>query len=221
MDMNHQSTLPLFPLPMLILPGETTALHLFEPRYLEMLKGCLAKPNPTGDFVIAYQEGGRSPEQGCAVVVRKVVRENDDGTRDILVEGKRTVRLLARFQVHAYDSVRAEDMFPHGEDWDEELATRVYALHRQLIVACTGDEPPDAFYQRREQLSFAVAACSGFTVEEKQRLLAFSTENERLDYVRGHLETVLPFLQRAIPMWKEIVSAHTLAQIIRTEGGGY
>lgn len=202
---------------MLVLPGEVAALHIFEPRYRDMLETCLSNPNPTGDFVIGHQDGEGGAERGCAVVIRKVVRENDDGTRDILVEGKRPVRLVARFQFHPYDSVRAEDILSSGEDWDEELATRVYALHRQLIVACTGDEPPDAFYQRREHLSFAVAACSGFTVEEKQRLLSFSSENERLAYVRGHLETVLPFLQRAVPMWKEIVSSHTLALISRDE----
>lgn len=198
---------------MAVLPGEVTALHIFESRYRDMLEACLDQPGTNGDFVMLFSEDDKSDEVGCAVEISKVLHEHEDGRYDILVAGRERVRVLTRFQLHSYDSVKVEVCDDEEADWDETLATEVYALHRQLLVACTGDEPADAFYQERRNLSFPVAACSGFSTEEKRRLLSFDHENERLAYVKGHLERMLPFMQRAVPLWKNILGTYSLTQM--------
>ena len=212
MGMNSTQPFPLFPLPMAVLPGEVTALHIFEPRYRDMLEACLDQPGTNGDFVMLFSREDAADEVGCAVEISKVLHAHEDGRYDILVAGRERVRVLTRFQLHSYDSVKVE-LCDKEEDWDEGLATEVYALHRQLLVACTGDEPADAFYQERRHLSFPVAACSGFSTEEKRRLLSFDHENERLAYVKGHLERMLPFMQRAVPLWKNILGTYSLSQM--------
>lgn len=213
--MNMTHTLPIFPLPLVVLPGEVAALHIFESRYQEMLDDCLAQPRETGDFVIVYSEDGDIDPQGCAVSITKILHRHDDGRRDILVEGRRRAHIYERSQFHNYDSALVTFDPDEDVDWDETLATHVYALHRQILLICTGDEPADAFYQSRRNLSFPVAACSSFDTREKRHLLTLPDENARLAYVKGHLDKLLPFLQRAIPIWKDILSNYSLSQMNR------
>lgn len=209
--MLESNTLPLFPIPTVVLPGEVTALHLFEPRYLEMFADCEQDPNAEGDFVMVFSDGENTDEVGCAVVITRVLNRNPDGSVDVLVEGRRRVRVETRYQLHSYDSARVESLRDTDGDWDEDLATRVYALHRQVLVLSTGDEPSDRFYESRESLAYAVAACSGFEAQAKRELLALEKENQRLMVVRHHLETLLPLLQKMLPVWKDILSSYSLA----------
>jgi Lon protease-like protein len=204
-------TLPLFPIPTVVLPGEVTALHLFEPRYLDMFADCEAHPKPEGDFVMVFSDGEYTDELGCAVAITRVLNRNPDGTVDLLVTGRNRVRLDTRYQLHSYDSARVEVLRDDDGDWDEDLATRVYALHRQVLVLSTGDEPPDRFYESRESLAYAVAACSGFEAQAKRELLALEQENRRLIVVRHQLESVLALFQTALPVWKDILSSYSLA----------
>lgn len=211
--MIESKPLPLFPIPSVVLPGEVSALHFFEPRYLEMFADCEQDPKPEGDFVMVYSDGEYTDEVGCAVAITRVLNRNPDGTIDVLVEGRHRVRVETRYQLHSYDSARVEVLRDDSGDWDEELATRVYALHRQVLVLSTGDEPPDRFYESRESLAYAVAACSGFESRAKRELLNLEGENQRLMVVRHHLEQILPLLQRALPVWKEILSSYSLAAL--------
>lgn len=214
------ATLPLFPLPMVVLPGEVAAIHIFEPRYREMLEDCLARPGEQGDFVIVHSDGEDMDTFGCAVSIHKILQRHDDGCSDILVEGVRRVEIFERSQFHSYDSARICFDPPEDGNWDENTATSVYALHRQLLLVCTGDEPPDQFYQSRDCLSFPVAACSGLDLAEKRHLLTLPDENERLIYVKALLQKRLPFLQRAIPVWKDVLSSFTLSQMASKSESG-
>jgi Lon protease-like protein len=215
--MIESNTLPLFPIPVVVLPGEVTALHLFEPRYLEMFADCEKEPRPEGDFVMVYSDGERTDEVGCAVGITRVLNRNPDGSVDVLVEGRTRVRVATRYQLHSYDSARVEMLRDPAEDWDEALANHVYALHRQVLVLSTGDEPSDRFYESRESLAFAVAACSGFEAQAKRELLALERETQRLMVVRHHLETLLPVLRTALPVWKDILSSYSLAVLPRED----
>jgi ATP-dependent Lon protease len=211
--MDTTETLPLFPLPLVVLPGETLALHLYEPRYREMLASCLASPRDTGDFVIVYSDGEQTDPVATAVTITRVLDQQPDGRANILVHGLRRVTLQQRFQLHAYDSVGIEPYNDLGDDWDEELATQVYALHRQVIVLATGDEPPDRFYNRRESLAFTLAACSGLSQLQQRQFLLLRDENARLEKVATQLRHLLPLFQAAIPLWKNIIASYTLAQV--------
>lgn len=209
--MTESDTLPLFPIPMAILPGEVAALHLFEPRYLEMFSHCLEQPKAEGDFVMVYSDGEHTDDVGCAVSITRVLSRNPDQTVDLLVEGRRRVLVDVRFQLHSYDSARVAPLSDASGDWDEDLATRVYALHRQVLVLSTGDEPSDRFYESRESLAYAVAACSGFDPQAKRELLQLEQEDQRLMVVRHHLEQILPLLLKTLPLWKDILSSYSLA----------
>lgn len=213
------TTLPLFPLPLVVFPGETIALHLFEPRYREMLAHCLLHPRPAGDFVIAHWDGSDIDPVGTAVAVTKILDQQPDGTANILVEGRRRVRVDDRLLLHSYESARIHDFRDQTEDWDDDLATHVYGLHRQLLVLATGDEPPDSFYNRREGLAFAVGACSGLDAETQRRFLSMTDENERLRLLEAHLQALLPRMREMVPIWKSVVASFAMARISAGESG--
>lgn len=204
--------LPLFPLPMIVLPGEVAALHIFEPRYREMITHCQLDPNLRGDFVLQYEEKERSAAFATAVRVVKVIHEHEDGRLDLLIEGVRRVEVMDRVQYHLYKSAKFLEVTDDCGDWDDDLANQVYAMHRQLLVTVTGDEPADSFYQQAGGISFKVAACSGMNFRSRVKLLKSRDENERLQLVLNHLKCTLPLIQAVLPQMHSIAGTFALTQ---------
>jgi len=209
-DLPH--SLPVFPLGMMPLPGEVVALHIFEPRYREMVRHCRDEPRGDGDFVMQYEEGERSCGFATAMSITRILHEHEDGRIDLLAEGRRRVEVLDRVQFHLYHSARLKEWEDDQEDWDNELASKVYALHRQLLVTVTGDEPPDAFYQCRGGISFKVGGCAGLTFQQRLHLLKSRSEDERLQLLEQHLSGTLPELQRSLEMARQIAGTFALDQ---------
>ncbi|WFB36646.1 LON peptidase substrate-binding domain-containing protein [Kiritimatiellota bacterium B12222] len=204
--------LPLFPVPMMVLPGEVAALHIFEPRYREMVTYCRQTPQADGDFILQYKEEERSSAFATAVRILKVIHEHEDGRLDILVEGMRRVEIVDRLQLHLYHSAKYVEVEDEAEDWDNELANQVYAMHRQLLVTVTGDEPADSFYQQEGGISFKVAACSGMNFRSRAKLLKTRDETERLQMVLDHLQCTLPLIQAVLPQMHSIAGTYALSQ---------
>ena len=84
--------LPLFPLQLVALPGNPIPLHIFEPRYREMIGEAAAKGSPFG--IVLAKEGG-IVNAGCTVVVESVPTRYPDGRFDIVGRGQQRFRLLA------------------------------------------------------------------------------------------------------------------------------
>lgn len=86
-----QLTMPMFPLSMLLLPGETTKLHIFEERYLQLINECL---DNNASFGIPYVEKGKVQEYGSEVKIKRILKSYDSGGLDILVEATSLFRLI-------------------------------------------------------------------------------------------------------------------------------
>jgi len=86
--------LPLFPLDLVLLPGAPLPLHVFEPRYKEMIAECLDEKKPFG-VVRASSDG--VAEIGCTAEIVEVTKRYDDGRMDILTRGVERFEVL---QVH-------------------------------------------------------------------------------------------------------------------------
>ena len=77
--------LPIFPLQVVLYPGEVLPLHIFEDRYLELVSDCVAQEIPFG--IVLFREG-KLEQMGCTARISKV-EELEDGKRDIVVTGER------------------------------------------------------------------------------------------------------------------------------------
>jgi Lon protease-like protein len=86
-----QLTIPMFPLNMVLLPGETTKLYVFEERYKQLIDDCL---DNDASFGIPFVEKGQVLKFGCEVKINRILKTYENGAMDVLVEGKSTFRLL-------------------------------------------------------------------------------------------------------------------------------
>ena len=91
--------MPLFPLGIVLLPGEVLPLHIFEPRYRELVARCLAGPEP---FCVVHADGDGMREVGCLAIGLEVVERFDDGRLSIVVTGGEPIQ-IERVDEEAFD----------------------------------------------------------------------------------------------------------------------
>jgi uncharacterized protein len=188
------SLLPIFPLELVLLPGVPLPLHIFEPRYKEMIAECLEQNKPFG-VVRASSDG--VADIGCTAEIVSVTKKYDDGRMDILTRG------VERFEVIQVNEDReflqAEISVVQDEDEPgkpaAQMVTQAVRLHAE-IAKLAGAEPsgPD---EHAGNLSFLLAGSLPLDLDFKQNLLSTLSEAKRLEAVVGYLEAVLPGLRRA------------------------
>ena len=184
--------LPLFPLDLVLLPGVPLPLHVFEPRYKEMIAECLDEKKPFG--VVRASSNGVA-EIGCTAEIVEVTKRYDDGRMDILTRGVERFEVL---QVHD-ERTFLEAEFTVIEDEpgtpNSELVKQAVRLHGEIVKLAGADaEGPE---EGAEHLSFLLAGSLPLDLDFKQKLLTTLSEPKRLAAVISYLEAVLPGLRRA------------------------
>lgn len=196
--MASAAVIPLFPLPLILLPGEAKPLHVFEERYKKLLGDCRIKAEQghSAEFGILYVQASGMASIGTSVLVKQVLKEHADGRCDVLVEGLRRFRLRQLVCKDVYDKGEVEWLEETPEDWEEVLATQVFRLHRQLLKTTLDAELDDSFYSGASSLALRVAPSCGLDCAQKQKLLEMSSENARLAFLAHHLKPFLGSIQR-------------------------
>ena len=178
----HRSTrgFPLFPLPIVALPGESVPLHVFEDRYRTMVEQCLlAEPGSCGrQFGIVWLSEDELKPVGCACEVERVLERMPDGRLNILVRGTRPFRVLERQDDLPYPAGAVEFLDEQDEQEDLEAGQAARELYAELLERAT-DERPDPEELRRMD-AYGMAATVQFESEAKQELLELRSENARL-----------------------------------------
>jgi Lon protease-like protein len=87
----RQLTIPMLPLNMVLYPGETTKLYIFEDRYKQLVQECLEND---ASFGIPYMEKGKVQKYGSEVKINRVLKHYDNGGMDVLVESTGLFKLL-------------------------------------------------------------------------------------------------------------------------------
>jgi Lon protease-like protein len=184
--------LPLFPLNVVLLPGSPLPLHIFEPRYKEMIGECRANNAPFG-VVRATDEG--IAEIGCTAETVSVTKEYSDGRMDLVTEGRKRFEVLELNQERSF--LRAEVLLVPDEPGiaAPEQRARAIEFHRQILALAGAVQ--DLSDADQSALSFYLAGSLPLDLDFKQRLLAMRSEAERIETVAKYFETILPNLQRA------------------------
>ena len=99
------SELPIFELPLALVPAERVPLHIFEDRYRLMISDCIDRGLPFG-IVLRDEDGARSI--GCSALVADVVERHDDGRLDIIARGETPFRVLDRFEAEEWPAAVVE-----------------------------------------------------------------------------------------------------------------
>lgn len=183
--------LPIFPLDLVLLPGTPLPLHIFEPRYKEMIGECLENDAPFG-IVRVMTEG--IAEIGCTAEIITVTNQYPDGRLDIIVEGRKRFEVLEVNEERSF--LRAEILLVPDDAARAAEEDRVRAIQLHLEVLSLAGAVQDLSAADQNQLSFYLAGSLPLDLDFKQKLLAIRSESERIRLVSDYLENILPKLKR-------------------------
>jgi ATP-dependent Lon protease len=182
----------LFPLGLVLLPTEQVPLHIFEPRYRELIGECLDQEEPFG-LVFADDDGLR--RVGTLASVVEVTDRFDDGRLNVVVEGGDRFRLVELTEGRSFHTGTIEPLGDLENDppsaEEVERATAVFSRLVQLTGAEV--EPPDV---ESEQPSFSIAARFELAPDLKLELLEETSERQRLVRLCEILESAAASVER-------------------------
>ena len=185
--------LPIFELPLVLLPGEKIPLHIFEDRYKRMVGRSLEEGEPFG-IVLRDDDGARSI--GCTARIDDVLERFDDGRMNIVVSGEAPFKVLDRFESPEYPAgdvelLADEDIPPI----DEDSASAARQAFAELAERATGERPePD---ELDTASAYSIASRIELPPETKQTLLEMRDEDERMELLANALGAVGKALDRA------------------------
>lgn len=190
--------IPIFPLPLVLMPYEMLPLHIFEPRYQQMLKDIELRRNLFGvNFFEQQTEFETRPSTGSIGCVA-MIRESQimpDGRSNLLTFGLVRYRIVEYIDVGSPYAAAEVEFFedePEDESVLKPVADEVHALFERVAQAAfklSGSRGiyPEIPTARPEQLSFLVAASFTLDNEIKSKLLALTSTSERLDQLKDLL----------------------------------
>lgn len=190
--------LPLFPLQIVVFPQEGLNLHIFEPRYIQLINDCVQMQRPFG---IATVINGQVQERGALMHVTEQSKGFEVG--GLLGESGGDIRTNAVSTFRILEIVKSvpdklyQGAIVHMDERERgdlpsippQLLTLVRELHGLLNI----DKKfplPDA-----ELRSFDVAHHLGLSIDEEYQLRELQEERQRQEFIRRHLGRVLPTLQ--------------------------
>lgn len=183
--------IPIFPLGLVVYPGENVNLHIFEPRYKQLVKECSENKK---SFGIPAVIDNRLQERGTLVSITEVSKVYDNGEMDIKTKGEKVFRLLEVIKevpdkLYSGAIVNYPD---NKEQGDIELMRRVMngirELHKLLNVSKDFKIPDEKIK------TYEVAHHVGLTLQEEYELLGLLDELQRQEYIKRHLTKVLPLV---------------------------
>jgi Lon protease-like protein len=170
---------PLFPLGLVLLPGELLPLHIFEERYKLMIGECLAEERELGIIWLAEDA---LKDVGCAARVTQVLERFEDGRLNVAVQGTTPFRLDRRIGDLPYP---AGDITLLDDDpaTDEAALERARSSYADLVEHVT-DERPEA-EALSELGAYGMAATLDIAPGAKQALLELRSEPARLQQLEA------------------------------------
>jgi len=189
------STTPVFPLDLVVFPGEIIPLHIFEPRYIDLIRSLDNGEFESFGLVPVINKQMRPV--GTSVVLKEIKKRYPKGKMDV------EVRAIDRFVIEKYHDKMPGHSFP-GADIvklpepaavpsavDEEVKSKLSELFQLLNIREKMPVMSLPFY------SFTWAPYIGLPVEQRYELLSTSKEERRRELVIRHIDQILPVLKEA------------------------
>jgi Lon protease-like protein len=180
--------LPIFELPVVILPGELLPLHIFEERYKRLIAHCLETAEPFG--VVFRDDDGTAHRIGCTARVTEVLERFEDGRMNVVVAGEQPFRVLERFERTDFPAGEIEPIDSGVEPGDDQgAATDTREAFAELVEQVSGEEPDLGDLDAED--SYGIAARVELPPETKQALLELRSEPERLRILGNALRALI------------------------------
>ena len=183
--------IPIFPLGIVVYPGEHVNLHIFEPRYKQLITECYTLNKLFGIPAII---DNRVQDYGTLTKVTEITRIHENGEMDIKTTGEKVFRILEVIKevpekLYSGAIVTYPDNLDKGNpEVMKRVVNSIRELHRLLNIQ------KDFFKQDAELKVYDVAHHIGLSLQEEYELLNLFDERQRQEYLKRHLTKVLPLL---------------------------
>jgi Lon protease-like protein len=183
--------IPIFPLNTVVYPGESLNLHIFEPRYKQLINECHKEKKPFGIPAVIQN---KIQEYGSMVEITELSQVYESGEMDIKTKGVKVFRILELItdipdKLYSGAIVNYPDNYETGVP---ELMRKVMNSIRELHLILKVDK--DFKKEDTELSSYEVAHHIGLSPEEEYELLQLLDERQRQEYLKRHLAKVIPML---------------------------
>jgi ATP-dependent Lon protease len=185
--------IPIFPLEIVLFPGQAMPLHIFEPRYREMTRLCIAKQSAFG---VVNVSGVNLAQTGCSAMIAKVLKEYEDGRSDILTAGQSAFQLIRTHDDKSYMEADVEFLEEDFTGVDSSVSSRLEELFNQCHQLLYGENAPPFETEGGISLAYHVASELPVDVPIRQRLLEIRSEAHRQLRLVAHLTDWYPHLQQ-------------------------
>jgi len=193
--------IPIFPLGIVVYPGENLNLHIFEPRYKQLINECFAEKKSFGIPSVIEEQ---VQDYGTLVNITEIAKIEENGEMDIRTTGVKVFRILEIIK-EVPDKLYSGAIVNYPENYEEGnpemmgiVIKSIRELHKMLKV--TKD-----FKKRDTELStYDVAHHLGLSLEEEYEFLALMDERQRQEYLKRHLKKVIPLVAEMELLKKKI-----------------
>src|SRR4051794_3239338 len=198
--------LPMFPLAAPLLPGALLPLHVFEPRYRQLVRDCLDDNDHEFGVVLierGFEVGGGDVRSNVGTVARMLqVAELDDGRYALVTVGTRRIKVNAWVPDDPYPLADVDD-WPDGAADESDLAARTSQIDARVrrlnaLASELGGSRADTSYELTDDLllaSYQLAAVAPIGEADRYRLLSAPGPSQRIDLLSTVLDDIEPALQ--------------------------
>jgi len=183
--------IPIFPLGIVVYPGESLNLHIFEPRYKQLINECHKESKLFGISAII---NNHLQDFGTLVKVMEIIKVNENGEMDIKTEGEKVFRILEVIK-EIPDKLYSGAIvtYPNNHDkgniaFMQVIIKSIRELHRLLNIS------KDFKKKDKEITAYDVAHHVGLSLQEEYELLNLMDERQRMEYLKRHLAKVIPMV---------------------------
>jgi Lon protease-like protein len=184
--------IPIFPLGIVVYPGEQLNLHIFEPRYKQLIIDSFEKKKPFGIPAVINK---RLTEMGTLMQVSEISKIYEDGKMDIKTEGIMVFKILEIVN-ELPDKLYSGAIVHYPKNTKQGSASLmkkvlkgIREIHKYLNVEKEFNKPDD------QLASYDVAHHAGLSIEEEYNLLEFMQELQRQEFLKRHILKVLPVIK--------------------------
>ena len=194
--------LPLFPLGLVAFQGEKVNLHIFEPRYKQLITECFEEDKTFG--IVPYLEG-EDMQIGTEMNLIEISHIYDDGKMDIKTQGVRV------FRIESFQTKMDDKLYPGGMvHFDVPVSTRPSILEVQEVISLLekmydilGLELPFQGWDESYSL-YEIGHKLGFSLSEEIHFLGLASEADRFEYTKAHLKKMIPVVEKMESIKKRV-----------------
>ncbi|MBS1742685.1 MAG: LON peptidase substrate-binding domain-containing protein [Bacteroidetes bacterium] len=185
--------IPIFPLNIVVYPGERLNLHIFEPRYKQLINECIQNKKPFG---IPAVINNSIAEMGTLMEIREVTQQYENGEMDIKTEGVQVFKILEVIKELPEKLFSGAIVnYPRNNHRGssklmQKVINGIREVHKTLGVSKDFSKPD------HELTSYDVAHHAGLSIEDEYTLLGFLEELHRQEFLNRHLAKILPVMEK-------------------------